>query len=332
MTQNTTSKTKSTVKRQQINEIFSYHFPASEISYIEELTEGLFNRAYAIYGTNELINGVVIKIGTQPGTKVLTNEINIMHTEISVYSLLKNLTIPIPKVYVSDTSKTIINCDYIIMERINGITWKSIKNNLDETTKESLLYELGHLTASFHSIKGNYFGYINRPHQINHLTWSSAFSMIVNDAINDSKYFGFELPLNSIKNAINKHLHLLDEIVEPSLVNNDLYGNIILSKDSRKIVGVVDFERCYFADPFVDFISSSMLFEDVETAYSFKRGYESFTEQPLLITENDSIRMNLYRLLKALIQYNESHRYEEEFKIQIQTYMRMKIHKYLDLL
>lgn len=326
------SNTKSTITLQQINEIFSYHFPTSEITSIDELTEGLFNRAYVIHGTNELLNGVVIKFGTQPGISVLTNEIDIMHTEIAVYELLKSTTIPIPRVYVSDTSKSIINCDYLILEKLNGTTWKSIKDNLDETTKESLLYELGYMTATFHSIKGAYFGYINRPNQIKHQAWSAAFLAIVKDALNDSKSFDFELPLENINNAISKHLHLLDEIVEPCLVNNDLYGNIILSRDSKDIVGVVDFERCYYADPYVDFISSSMLFEDVETANSFKRGYESFTGKPLLITENDRIRMNLYRLHKALIQYNESHRYEEEFKLQVQTYMRMKIYKYLDSL
>lgn len=255
-----------------------------------------------------------------------------MLTEIAVYELLKNTSIPIPKIHFFDTSKDIVNCDYIIMEKLKGTTWKSINNDLEEHTKESLLYKLGFMTATFHSIKGTYFGYINRPNQTEYQTWSAAFSTMVRNAINDSKSFGFQLPLENIKSTIYKHLHLLDEIDMPSLVNNDLYGNIILSKETQEVVGVVDFERCYYADTFVDFISSSMLFEDVETAHSFKCGYESFTGKPLLITENDRTRMNLYRLLKALIQYNESHRYLEEFKLQVQKYMRMKIHKYLESL
>lgn len=170
-----TSNTKSTISIDQIQDIFRHRFPDCEIISIDELTEGLFNRAYAIICTKEFMNGVVVKFGTQPGITVLTNEIVIMLTEIAVYELLKSTTIPIPKVYVSDTSKEIVNCDYIIMDKLSGITWKSIQNKLEETTRESLLYDLGYMTATFHSIKGPHFGYIHRNCHIEYSSWGAAF-------------------------------------------------------------------------------------------------------------------------------------------------------------
>lgn len=142
---------------------------------------------------------------------------------------------------------------------------------------------------------------------------------MVDNAINDSKAFGFDLPLDEISTTMSEYRYLLDEIRIPRLVNNDLFGNIMLSRESHEIIGIVDFERCYYADPYVDFISSSMLFENIETAFIFKRGYESYFGRTLTITNNDRIRMILYRLLKALTQYNESHRYEGEYRLQVQT-------------
>lgn len=319
------SRTKSKVEIQDVENIVCRHFPEEEITRVEELTEGLFNRAYLVTGTGALQKGVVLKIGTSPDIKVLSAEENIMRTEIAVYQMLERTEVLIPRIYAVDTSRSIIDCDYFIMEKLEGVTWKSAQNQLAGEAKERLLEKLGELTAKLHKIKGGHFGYINRKETEQFSSWGAAFAKIVEGYLADCKGFGFILPYERIEKILADNMSLLDEIIEPCLVDNDLFGNCFLSPKLDEIVGTVDFERCLFADPFMDFTSCLTLFDDVEKAPAYLRGYEKEMGKKLVITSHDRKRMTLYYLQKAIAGFAEGYRYEEEFRQKVQGYMKMRM-------
>lgn len=50
-----------------------------------------------------------------------------MRTEVLVFNLLENTIIPTPKILKTDFSNSIINCDYFIMEKLQGDSWNNLQ-------------------------------------------------------------------------------------------------------------------------------------------------------------------------------------------------------------
>ena len=83
---------------------------------------------------------------------------------------------------------------------------------------------------------------------------------------------------------IDIRIDLLNEITVPALTDNDLFGNIFLTEKEHKIVGVVDFERALYGDPYMDFASCVTLFDNLDDAGGYISGYEAQIGHPLNIT------------------------------------------------
>ncbi len=267
------SKTKFNVTDKMIRSIVSKHFPGESVNSIEELTEGMFNSAYALWGTGILKNGIVLKTSPAPGTELLTYEQDILRTETKVYELIKDSPVKIPKILACDFSHKEIPCDYFFMEHVKGILWKNCLQRISPESRRQLMYELGRRSA-----------------------------------------------VASCENCLN-------EIKTPHLVDFDMWaGNIFIDEATcSHIPGIIDFERSFFGDPAADFTSAMMLFDNVEDEPDFRKGYSEISIVPLKITDNDRIRMNLYRLYMAVILFVESYRYDEDYAEMIKGHLNKNI-------
>lgn len=267
------SKTKFNVTDKMIRSIVSKHFPGESVNSIEELTEGMFNSAYALWGTGILKNGIVLKTSPAPGTELLTYEQAILRTETKVYELLKDSPVKIPKILACDFSHKEIPCDYFFMEHVKGILWKNCLQRISPESRRQLMYELGRRSA-----------------------------------------------VASCENCLN-------EIKTPHLVDFDMWaGNIFIDEATcSHITGIIDFERSFFGDPAADFTSAMMLFDNVEDEPDFRKGYSEISNIPFKITDNDRIRMNLYRLYMAVILFVESYRYDEDYAEMIKGHLNKNI-------
>lgn len=256
-----------------IRSIVSKHFPGESVNSIEELTEGMFNSAYALWGTGILKNGIVLKTSPAPGTELLTYEQDILRTETKVYELLKDSPVKIPKILACDFSYKEIPCDYFFMEHVKGVLWKNCLQRISPESRRQLMYELGRSSA-----------------------------------------------VASCENCLN-------EIKTPHLVDFDMWaGNIFIDEATcSHITGIIDFERSFFGDPAADFTSAMMLFDNVEDEPDFRMGYSEISNVPFKITDNDRIRMNLYRLYMAVILFVESYRYDEDYAEMIKGHLNKNI-------
>ena len=267
------SKTKFNVTDKMIRSIVSKHFPGESVNSIEELTEGMFNSAYALWGTGILKNGIVLKTSPAPGTELLTYEQDILRTETKVYDLLKDSPVKIPQILACDFSHKEIPCDYFFMEHVKGILWKNCLQRISPESRRHLMYELGRRSA-----------------------------------------------VASCENCLNK-------IKTSHLVDFDMWaGNIFIDEATcSHITGIIDFERSFFGDPAADFTSAMMLFDNVEDEPDFRKGYSEISNIPFKITDNDRIRMNLYRLYMATILFVESYRYDEDYAEMIKGHLNKNI-------
>ena len=145
------SSTKSNISITDVKKILKKHFPQEIVSDISELTDGMFNAVYSIMGSGALSDGVILKLGTTPDIQVLSGEKDIMRTEIAVYQMLQDTEVPLPKIYALCTDRTLVPCDYIIMQKLSGVTWKSVQFDLPKEETERLLVELGKMTAQINA-------------------------------------------------------------------------------------------------------------------------------------------------------------------------------------
>ncbi len=327
------SRTKSTISRETIAAMVGRHFPKAEIRSIEELTEGMFNSAYAIRGMGPMEDGIILKIGPAPGTELLTYEKDILRMEVEVYRLLQDRPIKIPKLLVWDYSHEEIPCDYFFMERVDGCLWKNCAQRITPESRRQLMYELGESNAAVHSVKGQWFGYMKEDRRFRFDTWAAAFSAMMADILEDGRKRNCALPYGEIERALKAQEDCLNAVRTPCLVDFDMWaGNVFVDEEScSRITGVIDFERSFFGDPAADFTSAMGLFEDVEEEPDFQRGYSEISQAPFEITEADRIRMNLYRLYMSVILFVESYRYEEAYAAGIKGHMTKRIHQLLGM-
>lgn len=312
--------TKNNFTDEEIRSLIRRHFPDEEIRKVTPLPGGTFNTLYRIEGSGELSRGVILKTG--PGMDVVLprHERDILRTEYNAYQLLEGQELPIPKIYAGDFSRTVLPCDYFIMERLSGDTWFDhwpIK-------EPRLKYELGVYTARFHQVKGDHFGTLGEDEAGRYDTWGAAFLAMVEDALAEVREQGLPYPGGRLCGAVFSRIAMLDECRTPVLVNFDLWaGNVFVKKKKRyRISGLIDFERSFFGDPLASFASALLLYDDVTKEKDFQEGYTSVTGEPLAISSEDREKMILYEILMFLLAYIESHRYGFWFSLVQRTAIR----------
>ena len=118
------SITKTKLSTEQIERIVQKSFGNSiHPVQVDEMKEGWFNTSYWII----LSDGreVILKISPPPDIKVLRYEKDVIRVEVDVLRLFKETgKFPVPAVYSSDFSGTIISSDYFIMEKLPGCLQK----------------------------------------------------------------------------------------------------------------------------------------------------------------------------------------------------------------
>lgn len=327
------SKTKNIISIETVKQITAKHFPNYQIMNVKALSGGMFNAAYLITGNDENgDNSMVLKVGPSPGTPVLTYESEILRTEVAVYKKLPRNLIPVPQLFAADYSHSYIDADYFFMQAIPGEVWKNVSKQISIDNRRTLMQELGRCNAAVHSIDGAYFGYPKADVSFHHSTWGAAFLQMIDNILRDGEQRNLRLPYDAIRLAVENHLPLLNEITIPKLVDFDMWaGNVFVAStpEGYKINGVIDFERAFYGDPAADFTSAMMIFEDVEQEPEFIAGYESVTGKALVITPDDRIRMNLYRLYMAIIISVETYRYNFAYGKVVQLFSRRQINTIL---
>lgn len=322
------SRTKSHLTGDQVRRLAAKHFPGAEVAKVRELTGGMFNAAYLLTGTGALERGVVLKTGPRPDAEILTYEKDILRAEVEVYQLVEG-RVPTPRLLAADFSREIAPGDCFFMEKMDGTTWKRAAKKIPAAAKPDLMRALGRANAGVHSVEGAWFGYLKGDARFRFDSWSGAFSGMMNDILDDGRRRGYDLPYDEIAEAVAANRARLDAVQRPRLVDFDLWaGNVFLSNEGGwKLAGVVDFERAFYGDPFADFTSAFYLFEDVEREPDFRAGYEEASGRPLIVTEDDRVRMELYRLYMAAILVVEAYRYNRPYRLVIQRHFGGRIRK-----
>ncbi len=217
-----------------------------------ELADGYFNAAYRL----DLADGAtrVLKVAPLGHVQTLRYERDIMQAEVGALQLVRQHTeMPVPQVYIHDTSRTLLLADYFIMDFIPGISFWNLRKELSESDQQAIERESGRYLRQMNQICGQHFGYFAGAERFS--TWPECFDHMLQGVLQDGQDAGISLPLaypELLAFARSKY-DCLRNVTTPSLVHWDLWdGNIFVDPATRQITGIIDFERALWGDPLME--------------------------------------------------------------------------------
>lgn len=216
---------------------------------LELIPTGKFNSSFYARGAGR---EYVLRVAPQDDTVFLFYEKNMMKQEPGIHRLLLEKTrVPVPRVLAFDGTRSVIDRDFLIMERLPGAP-------LSERTPPDLdgvLRELGAALAEVHALTSDKYGYLgeHRPMEPED-TWEGAFRVMWESLIRDIEKTGY-YPAGDCRfmaRLPDKHKGIFEYSAPASLLHMDVWAQNILS-DKGSLSGLLDWDRSLWGDPEIEF-------------------------------------------------------------------------------
>ena len=228
-------------------------FPSEPVQSYHLLSGGLFNTTYRVITDR---HDVVLRMGPVHRELLLPYEHTLMAAEVLTDRLCLENGIPASTVLHLDTSKTIVDRDFMVVDRIESLPLSD--PSIPEECKENLLRECGKLVRKLHAITGFQFGRLAKIVIGQGFdTWYDAMTAEFQDVFSKAdEYNLFDLHLqNRIFDFLAQHKDALNTLTEPHLAHCDLWaGNILVQKreNTYSLCAIIDGDRATFGDPALD--------------------------------------------------------------------------------
>ena len=214
----------------------------------------------------------VIRIAPPDDTEFLFYEVNMMAQEPEIHALLREKTdVPVARVVAFDHSRSIIDRDYIIMDRLEGVPLSQVA--VDADGYETIMEQIGTHLARVHSLTSTQYGYIgaHRPMPAQ-TTWWDAFRLMWNKLIDDILRIGMytQDERDRLLELLDENKVAFDRPVASSLLHMDIWSQNILVNRDLEVTGIVDWDRALWGDPEIEY---AVLDYCGISAPAFWRGY-----------------------------------------------------------
>ncbi|MGX1164199.1 aminoglycoside phosphotransferase (APT) family kinase protein [Bradyrhizobium sp. USDA 372] len=179
-----------------------------------------------------------------------------MAKEVYVLRLLRDLGAAIPTILLADDTRSVIELNYALMTKLDGVVLGRREATLSETELFAIYAAMGAALRGINSITLDSFGYIG-PHGV----WTAYpsnqayMSAQLERKLKEFCARGGDPALAArLRNSVVARQHLLDAAIMPRLCHYDFHaGNILVtSQGDPHLSGIVDFENATSGDPLMD--------------------------------------------------------------------------------
>ena len=239
---------------------------------LNEKSKGQDNIIYLIRTNN---SDLVIRI-PRLAPKWMSEEMsdvvkNRLSAEAYANDMWSKLGVPVPKTILLDTSRELVDFDYLIQEQIKGRDMGESKLTLKQ--KQEIMLELGKYVKKMHSVETKKYGYMKAQGVGDSKTWSEFIDKDFNGNFNEIKKHNL-LPKriqNKIASTYSNHKNILS-FKTPKLLHTDLgEDNIIIYKG--KLSGIIDMSDINSGDPMYELGVMSNYYFGTNLMDSFYKGY-----------------------------------------------------------
>ncbi len=231
-------------------QIIRHHLPdITAEPRFERIRTGKFNTSFWVTVGHRRL---VLRIAPPRDAVFCFYERGMMRQEPGIHALLESRTsVPVAHVIAFDDSHSLIDRDYMLMERLPGRPLTEAAVNIDH-----VLRQVGALLRQVHALRDTRYGYLgeHRPMEPQP-RWADAFAIIWNKLIDDvaaAGYYDQEEQL-LLRNLLDANLKLFDRPVPSCLLHMDVWHQNILVDDSGAVTGLVDWDRALWGDPEIEF-------------------------------------------------------------------------------
>ncbi|KAA3663587.1 MAG: aminoglycoside phosphotransferase family protein [Chloroflexi bacterium] len=240
-----------TFSTEVLSTIIQHHRPnlAEDVQFTPIKT-GKFNTSYMVTAGEQRM---VLRIAPPRTATFVFYEREMMRQEPQLHSLLRAETdVPVARVFAFDDTRTLIDRDYILMERLPGRPL----SDMGQTNYAHVLQQIGNYLSQVHALHATQYGYLgaHKPMEPQR-NWVDAFAIMWHKMIDDIAGIGFydEAESGSMRRLLDSYLHLFDRPVLACLLHMDVWHQNILIGWNNTVTGLIDWDRALWGDPEIEF-------------------------------------------------------------------------------
>ena len=279
----------------ELDRMVSAAFPAWKTYRTTMLKGGLFNTTYTLESDDAPGEKYVLRVGPVRRELLLPYEHHLMDAECWAYEKMAEVGIPTSEVVHKDTTKTLLDRDFMIVKFIESVQLNRAEMN--EEDRYNVFFEAGRYCRKMNDIHTEKFGRVG--YIVNgggYDTWSayikSELSEWAGKIREQTTGYYTEEELCEIVSLADRYGDILDEITTPCFNHCDMWSlNVLLTPGIPAIAAIIDPDRCCMGDP--DFeLSSGWMMND-----AFYDGYG----RRMAEDDHTVIRTNIYKMIFFLL-------------------------------
>jgi aminoglycoside phosphotransferase (APT) family kinase protein len=265
------------------------------------LKGGLFNTTYTLESDDAPGEKYVLRVGPVRRELLLPYEMYLMDAECWAYEKMAEAGIPTSTVVHKDTSKTLLDRDFMIVKFIESVQLN--RSEMSEADRYEVFREVGRLCRKMNDIRTEKFGRVG--YILNgggYDTWSayiqSELSEWADKIREQTTDYYTEEELCEIVSLADRYRDILDEITEPCFNHCDMWSlNVLLTppagSETEKpgIAAIIDPDRCCMGDPDFELSSGWMMNDAFYDGYGRRMAEDAHTV----------IRTNIYKMIFLLL-------------------------------
>lgn len=261
----------------------------------EHLSGGMFNTTYKVETAD--CGSVVLRTGPVNRHLLMPFEHDLMASEDEVYALCRARGIPVSEVLACDTSKTVVDRDFMIVRTLDAYPVLRIEKTASAEDFARICREIGEAARAFHAVEGPRFGRIAEVRRGGGFDrWSACMLTEFErweSVAAPTRLFSSE-EHRAARTVLTECAPILDEITHPRLTHCDLwFGNILVTKEEHpRFAAIIDADRAMWGDVQIDFSSIPWTKESP----AFWEGYGS----ALPMDDHTKIRRHIYTMMWSL--------------------------------
>lgn len=240
-----------TISTEVLSTIIQHHRPGlAENAQFTPIKTGKFNTSYMVQAGE---HKMVLRIAPPDDAVFVFYEREMMRQEPQLHALIRAETnVPVARIFAFDDTQTIINRNYILMERLPGRPLSEM-NHVDY---DYVLRQIGHDLSQVHALHATRYGYLgaHKPMEPQR-NWVDAFAIMWHKMIDDIAEIGFydEAESRAMRRLLDQYLSLFDRPLAACLLHMDVWHQNILVDNEGTVTGLIDWDRALWGDPEIEF-------------------------------------------------------------------------------
>ncbi|MFP4621407.1 MAG: phosphotransferase family protein [Bacteroidales bacterium] len=237
------------VSKSRASELFRHQCHA-EPTEVKSFGAGRFSETFRIL--DEKNDEYIMRIAPSDSLLQLFYEYRMMRQEPEIHNRLLNETsVPVPRIIAYDFSRSLIDRDYLIMNKLSGKPLSEA--SLSNTAFINAFKEWGEYVRQIHSVTepNNLFGYVGAHHPMEpQNNWKEAFRIMYRKMLDDIRKQGIYdgETYDMAYQLLEDNLQIFGHCQTSRLCHGDLWVTNLLVDEDGKVTGLIDFDRACWGD------------------------------------------------------------------------------------